>query len=47
MIKSIKNGYVTFEWDDGETHCLKIDEYIKFNEKQTVDPVRIGTKNIN
>jgi hypothetical protein len=34
MIKNISDGYVTFEWDDGETHCLKIDEYNHFISKQ-------------
>jgi len=30
MIKSISDGYVTFEWEDGETYCLTVDEYEKF-----------------
>ena len=30
MIKSISNGYVTFEWEDGETRCLTVEEYNKF-----------------
>jgi hypothetical protein len=30
MIKSIKDGYVIFEWEDGETHCLPIDVYNDF-----------------
>lgn len=33
MIKSINNGYVTFEWEDGETHCLSIENYNRFAEK--------------
>ena len=30
MIKSIKHGYVTFEWLDGETHCLSYDDYARW-----------------
>jgi len=30
MIISIKDNYVTFQWDDGETYCLTINEYNKF-----------------
>lgn len=33
MIKSICDGYVTFEWYDGETHCMTIDEYNRFIKK--------------
>lgn len=39
MIKSIKDGYVTFEWDDGETHCLTIEEYNRFAEKHGIKSV--------
>jgi len=27
MIKNISNGYVTFEYEDGEAYCLTIKEY--------------------
>ena len=30
MIKSINDGYVTFEWHDGETHCLNTHDYNRF-----------------
>ena len=33
MIKSIKDGYVTFMWDDGETYCLTEEEYETFIKK--------------
>jgi hypothetical protein len=33
MIKNISNGYVTFEYKDGETYCLIIEEYNKFAVK--------------
>lgn len=30
MIKYINNQFVIFEWEDGETHCLPINEYNHF-----------------
>jgi hypothetical protein len=40
MIKSISSGYVTFEWEDGETHCLTIGEYNWFAEKHGLEKVK-------
>ena len=34
MVLSIKNGYVTFQWEDGETIVLTIKEYEKFMKAQ-------------
>jgi hypothetical protein len=39
MIKSIKDGYVTFEWEDGETHCLPKDEYNNFAKLHAMELV--------
>lgn len=39
MIKSIKAGYVTFEWYDGETYCLTVEDYNKFDEKHGLELV--------
>jgi hypothetical protein len=36
MIKSVIDGYVTFEWNDGETHCLTINEYKVFAAKHNI-----------
>jgi hypothetical protein len=33
-IKNISDGYVTFEWHDGETHCLTEEEYEKFKKHE-------------
>lgn len=37
MILSIRDGYVTFQWQDGESYCLAIDQFKTFCKKHKID----------
>jgi hypothetical protein len=39
MIKTFIDGYVIFEWQDGNTCCLTIDIYNKFAEKHNLPKI--------